>query len=70
MMQCCYNSDAQSEVSEIIPNMNVTVQQPCTSGNISFETTILEKKKWDKTVAFITVICIKKWQDIQSEYKR
>ena len=34
MMQCCYNSDAQSEVSEIIPNMNVTVQQPCTSGNL------------------------------------
>ena len=51
MMQRCYDSDAQSEVSEIIPN--VTVQQPCTSGNLGNITVLKhnnigKKRKWDK----------------------
>ena len=53
MMQSCYDSDVQSEVSEIIPNMNVTVQQPCTSGNLRNvrvlkHNNIGKKRKWDK----------------------
>ena len=53
MMQSCYDSDVQSEISEIIPNMNVTVQQPCTSGNLRNirvlkHNNIGKKRKWDK----------------------